>query len=566
MILQIYHQSPGNLTCTMAGGTLRQRHHVAYAHDRVSQLAGDVLEVLQRGNRTHRLTEANLQQLRLAGEELARRLLPSPLLSEIRKSMGSLTLELDAELLWIPWELLYDGEQFLCRRFDMGRLVRTSTPLRAGAKRNAVASPLRLLILTANPADDLPQAEREGMEILTDLDQNPTLMARVLAEPKLEQVRREFKDHDMVHFAGHVDKTEQGWGWRLMDGHLADHEVASMGAGRPMPLLIFSNGCHSGQFTFGQDTGFGPAQAFLTAGVRHYIGTFWELVDGQGAQFARHFYLDLSRGATVGAAVRNARNRVIAESGEAELAWAAYLLYGDPEYAPIPKEPPQQSWSDTDVSLKLGVRATAPYKPKSRKPASEPDESVPSRDGSKINWTVILLGLVTFVSLAAVAILGLLYLRMERIAARPQPTSQSGGQAVSPPRSSESKQPGGKPASGSSQSPTEHGIAAIAISVGSGPPNDRQASDSAALLAACLVERIHGRFPVIQASGQVPPKTARVFIQPRRLKGKLLLTVTVTKNHTLLDSQILSMDKGLDASCKKAADQVIAKLSPKQGP
>ncbi len=567
MLLQIHHQSPGLLTCTMAAGTLRQRHQVAYAHDRVSQVAGDVLEVLQRGNRTHRLTEENIQQLRLAGEELARRLLPSPILSEIKKSMGSLTLELDAELLWIPWELLYDGEQFLCRRFDMGRLVRTSMPLRSGTRRSSPGSPMRLLILTANPAGDLPQAEREGMEILTDLDKNPTILARVLAEPKVEQVRREFKDHDMVHFAGHVDILDQGWGWRLMDGHLADTEAASMGAGRPMPMLVFSNGCHSGRFAGTQDNLFGPAQAFLMAGVRHYIGTFWELVDGQGAQFARHFYLDLSRGATMGAAVRNARNRVIAESGEAELAWAAYVLYGNPEHSPVQKQEPKETWSDTDMALKLGVRATAPYKPKPRKGAAAEQTAAPSLhgNGGRFNWTAVLLSLLAVVSLGTILLLGLLYRRMETLS-RPTPSVPSAPHASgksqttsAPPQSPRSPR---MPSTGPSDSDSTKATRpqGLAVSIAPGPPGDRAASDAAALLASCITERLSTRYKVLQPNHADRPGTGRVVVAPHRLKGRLFLTVTTTAAGRILDTSIIEMSQGLDKACGQATQGIFQRI------
>ncbi|MCD6496913.1 MAG: CHAT domain-containing protein [Deltaproteobacteria bacterium] len=521
MRLHLAFQGPGNLACTVAEATLRQRHMVAYDTDRIRQLAGDVLDILQRGNQTHKLTEANLEQLRLVGEELARRLLPGPVLTDIRRTMGNLTLELDEELVWIPWELIYDGEQFLCRRFDMGRIVRTSTPTRAMISRSRKpASRMKLLVMASNPAGDLPQVEREGSEIIAQLDEEGNLLARLVTEPDLGLVRREMKDHDMVHFAGHADRLEDRGqpGWRLSDGILPTSEIEDMGAGRPMPLLVFSNACHSGAFGDPTKGAFGLAHAFLTAGVRHYVGTQWEVIDGQGAQFARHFYKDLVRGGSMGAAVRNARNRVIAESGEGNLAWATYVLYGDPDFAPLPAKP-KQAEPMPELPIRLGVRATAPYKGKKRRPSPSSGDM---RAVQQNRSSQLLAGIAALSLLVTAVMAVLLVLRQ---------TNHHTTHNVTP------------------AAPTE----AVLLTVESHTnENDRQAGDAAALLAACLSERIGKKVPLVQqaAPGQA---LAVVAIEPRRLQGKLLLTVTVTKEGQVVYSKIIPGDGGLLTACQPIA-------------
>jgi len=528
MRLHIASHGPGNLACTVEEATLRQRHMVAYDTDRIRQLTGDVVDVLQRGNKTHKLTEANIEQLRLVGEELARRLLPGPVSTGIRATMGNLTLELDEELVWIPWELIYDGEQFLCRRFDTGRIVRTMTPTRSTISRSRKpAARMKLLMMASNPSGDLPQVEREGTEIISQLDEGGNLLARLVTEPNLGLVRREMKDHDMVHFAGHADRVEDGGqsGWRLCDGLLPTTEIENMGAGRPMPLLVFSNACHSGAFGDPTKGAFGLAHAFLTAGVRHYVGTQWEVIDGQGAQFARHFYTDLVRGASMGAAVRNARNRVIAESGEGNLAWATYVLYGDPNFVPLPARP-QKAEPMPEPPVRLGVRATAPYKGRKRRPSPSSGDMRAVQQ----NRTTQLLAGIAALSLLITAVMAVLLV-----------VRQTTHHATTSTRHA---------------APTEAVLLTVETPTNE---NDRQAGDAAALLAACLSERVGKKVSLVQqaAPGQA---VAVVAIEPRRLQGKLFLTVTVTKEGQVVYSKIIPGNGGLLTTCQPIALSILNHL------
>ena len=106
---------------------------------------------------------------------------------------------------------------------------------------------------------------------------------------------------------------------------------------------------------------FGLANAFLTAGVRHYVGTQWEIVDGQSALFAAELYRHLTDGKAIGAAVRHARASVIERAGETTLAWASYVLYGDPEVRPLHRPEAKQKLS-IPSGAKIAARASAPWK------------------------------------------------------------------------------------------------------------------------------------------------------------------------------------------------------------
>jgi CHAT domain-containing protein len=369
------------LTFSVAGTQLRcvedrtplgRRHLLPYDPPRVAQLSAELLSVLERANRARTLSDANLANLKLAGEELARQLIPKDLQSRLRDSMGSLALTIDEELAPVPWELLYDGEQFLCRRFDLGRRLITDWRPNATVWRPAeLQQPLRMLVICSDTRGDLERLEPECTGLLSTMDAHPDkLSVRLLRAQDLETVRRSLKSYDLVHFAGHADydPTDPGGaGWHLGDGKLKADEIATLGMARPMPVLVFSNACQTGLSGPWDDQRrgrvLGLAGAFLLSGSRFYVGTQWELVDSIGAQVATHFYDALVRGANVGAALRAARLRVVEDSGEEALGWAGYVLYGDPTQVLLPATgSAQPADAGPSATGRLGVRATLPWK------------------------------------------------------------------------------------------------------------------------------------------------------------------------------------------------------------
>ena len=70
------------------------------------------------------------------------------------------------------------------------------------------------------------------------------------------------------------------------------------------------------------------AEAFLTAGVRHYIGTFWPVSDHPATLFTTTLYGLLAAGATLGSAIRDSR-RVLEDKNHPD--WANYIHFGNPE-------------------------------------------------------------------------------------------------------------------------------------------------------------------------------------------------------------------------------------------
>ena len=313
-------------------------------------------------------------------------------------------LNLDDQLVHVPWELFYDGRQFLCQRFSMGRLVRTRQAV--GERRTRVlARPLKMLVL-ADPEGDLKGAYDEGTKIRDTMDLNKDLVNTTLRSGSItpDFIREKIRNFDLVHFAGHSDYDPQHVGesgWRLTGGSLKGSDIRKMAGAGAMPALIFSNACQSarteewGLRKSFQEEIFGLANVFLLSGVKHFVGTFWEILDEPSSRFAAEFYRYFMSGMTMGEAVREARHALIRQYGEENIVWASYLLYGDPTSnymdqikAAEPREEPKPSSS---------ILSGSP-------PGEIPDRgrrSLTSRKGRKrrkVSWLAIAAGILVIVA------------------------------------------------------------------------------------------------------------------------------------------------------------------------
>jgi CHAT domain-containing protein len=328
-------------------GTLSHKEHIPFDEARVLDRARDLVAALARGNRSRKLTQACLKEMHTVGEELYRALLPESTRADLARAVADeaapLLLQLDEGLVAVPWELLFDGERFLCQRFDVGRAVFTRQKRRTDGGRPAPRQVAKVLVLASDPRGDLPSVDAEANAVVRALEVRDGLGVRHMAARSVAYVREHLKEFDVVHFAGHADYDRAdpaSSGWLLEDGKLTARDVAELAGGRAMPLLVFANSCQSSheESWHADDPGrvFGLANAFLLAGVTFYLGTQWEVVDAQSHSFAAAFYAELARGRSIGASVRRARQTVIVQEGEGRLGWAGYVLYGDPSFVPLP--------------------------------------------------------------------------------------------------------------------------------------------------------------------------------------------------------------------------------------
>lgn len=325
-----------------AASTLKHYSRIAFLSAETDKLCQEVAFILNKAGKkdTHHLDL--IRNLKKTGQVLWDHLLARPVKEKLRASqIQDLILSLDEELIHIPWELLFDGGNFLCLNFNVGRLVRTKE--QPGPVQYRGFSPTLKMLVLANPTNDLKGAYLEGLNIKNQFDRRRNSVLIDFKSTQIDRlyVKKALGDYEIVHFAGHCEydaDNPKNTGWVLNDGRFTAHDILVMGESVSMPALVFSNACYSARANTGlieadyHEKNYDLACAFLLSGVRHYIGAIRRIEDPVSQDFAREFYAQLITGKSVGECVRLGRLKLIKEHGISAVPWASYLLYGDPSF------------------------------------------------------------------------------------------------------------------------------------------------------------------------------------------------------------------------------------------
>lgn len=290
-----------------------------------------------------------VRAMKRLGETLLDLIIPPYLQTDLRSHGLFLEMGLDEILMPFPWELMFDGDEFLCLKQAMGRFVNG---------RKVVAAQQRptdrwgegldklsiLLISVPKPApradgtvfDALPEAQKETDRIVDTVDKIPGVEVDLLEEPTWSNVAAKLKSRDfqIVHFNGHAhfDAQDQNKsGLVLLDRDMAAPEVRKYFGRRPS-VLYFINACETGATEGAVKEGgnrfdtLGLARAFMEADA-YSLGSRWKIDDQAACTFAESFYEEFLQGEPIGQAIKSARKRC---RGQDEFAWASYVYYGDP--------------------------------------------------------------------------------------------------------------------------------------------------------------------------------------------------------------------------------------------
>jgi CHAT domain-containing protein len=346
---------------------------------RVMDRALDELNALLR---ERAVTRGSLKKLRsiggLLGEDIFQslgRTLEEERLEIIADQPGitpHLQLQIPAELMKYPWELLHQNGEWLGERYALGRQVFMQTGLarRVPARRQGRIRPLVIgdPVLEGHMKEKWQQlrgARDEAEQVAAFFEAASSKVGNLIEFDRKQDVkihetltcadmRALLRDggYDIVHFAGHgifESRDPETSAWILSDGELWSLEIRNTLAGHwAPPWLVYANACEAAMDaavsrSAYQGNVFGLATAFINQGVAAYIGPLWPIDDLMAQHIALNFYRHLlGERLTLGESLRRSKmsarqiaypdstNLTDEDKNFASLGWASLVLYGDP--------------------------------------------------------------------------------------------------------------------------------------------------------------------------------------------------------------------------------------------
>ncbi|PKN27819.1 MAG: hypothetical protein CVU65_01000 [Deltaproteobacteria bacterium HGW-Deltaproteobacteria-22] len=327
---------------------------VSYPGERIATLCGEIRNVTFRMVHSDLGLESGYGQLEALSRALSGLILPTEIAGHLRRADGFLTLQIEPRLQHIPWEWLHDGEDFWCRRFSIGRVHRQG----AAALLREPARPVKMLVVVSDPDRDLPGALPEARKLVRALDHEQAYVARLMVNPTIEELIKNFNQYSVVHYVGHMKSVPGEDGplpaWQLKNGTFGVPEMAACFFGGCRVRLVYSNACPG----LATDPGAAATwpRALSQAGVQAVISTLMDVPDRSAAEMTAGFYEDLASGKSLGEVLSLARERARTRLGKLDITWMLHMLHGDPDQVLLPVK------STLENGARLRVSGPVPYK------------------------------------------------------------------------------------------------------------------------------------------------------------------------------------------------------------
>lgn len=267
----------------------------------LTDLVGEINQCLLDANVNQEVQRVRLRRL---GGRLAEITLPHSLQDKVAGSIVPVEFFLDNDSIHLPVEMFPSGEAVLAESLPVSRHWFCENVVETSRK---ASSKCKHALIVADPAENLPGAQREGEEIyrkLRTLDKN--WHCRYLGRSVTGmELTKEIPDTDLLHLAAH---------YRIGDSDTPAGIVMNDGVWMPTPSsrtpdLVFVNCCRAG-LTSSHDGTLSLVGIFLQRGTRHVIAPFLPASDNIGRLFANAFYKELLSGVDAAMAIWKARKAI----------------------------------------------------------------------------------------------------------------------------------------------------------------------------------------------------------------------------------------------------------------
>jgi hypothetical protein len=228
----------------------------------------------------------------------------------------------------LPWELLFDGRNFMATDAALAISRYIPVPEPPGAP---VVDTLRILLAIANPGPPLPAIpvdEMDGLAASIGDAATVTQLRGCTLQSLSDAIAAD--DYHVVHYLGHGATGSLLLEKAAPPGFdpMSARAFAQLLFGRPSIRLVVLSACSSAQPA---DDGVfsGVGQALIRARVPAVVAMQYDFVQLSTAQaFNRRFYKEIAAGTAVDLAVNRARNAISA-TGDllAQRDWSTPVLY-----------------------------------------------------------------------------------------------------------------------------------------------------------------------------------------------------------------------------------------------
>jgi tetratricopeptide (TPR) repeat protein len=281
------------------------------------------VKFLGKSERGRKSIQINVETL---GAELHRQLLSRELKEHSASWNEHSVIVINTNERWIPWELIFDGDDFWGNKFILARQPRISSQKSLGqlnrAKRQLASTSLRNAV---HIIGDLDESSKEKVKGLFSAKRS-----EILVKPWLEDVIQSIKGADLVHFTCHGHVSD-GLCLQLLndqDPCLKPHHLNGLSGQLFESLIVFANACMSATPSrfLGGLCNFGWRFYEVGGPGVVYIGTLGLVPMDYAISFSKQFYERLFSGHTVGESLYYAKSAVEQDHPFRLL----YTIYGDP--------------------------------------------------------------------------------------------------------------------------------------------------------------------------------------------------------------------------------------------
>ena len=290
-------------------------------------------DAIRRGSPSEEMWNSIRLSLQGIGQNLFNNLVPSGVAERIQQWQSGFSVRVSTNEQWIPWELMYDGQDFLGNKFILTRYPRLkggyTTPNRNRPKCEGFKK-IRKIVNVIGGNIKKPETQRASKLF----NQFPnSIIIKLLQEKPISLLVEALEQADILHFTchGHLEPN-------LLQNSSGKSSIENLclETVTQLPLkpgsFVFANACTSTTpvQTFSEFTSFG--WEFYRQGADVFIGTLGIVPTKYAISFAENFYEELLQQdpkLTIVQAVAKAK-KVAAQNNN--FFWLLYCVYGNPDY------------------------------------------------------------------------------------------------------------------------------------------------------------------------------------------------------------------------------------------